>query len=574
MRKGDFIINIEKEKKNYKKTFLNNLRSIAIFLIYFSLSAILTLTAQGVIEIKIFSDYAVRGVIAQFQTILLIFLVLSSGKKAFIAAVIINIFSLSQVALAMKINSSPDLIPGLFSYLVSLIIIVVIRYYQKEITSKLNELKSDKEKIKKVAFQDNLTKIANREKIINRLDSLVSLKKEDHKFELIFIDFKNFKKINDSYGHFAGDYILKECSSRLKEIIHSKDYIGRLGGDEFAIILERELPKNETKKYVRKIKSHLEQPYNYKENTIILDINFGISYFPEDAENSHDLIKSSDIAMFKAKNDVNSSIEFFSEDMEENILTNIKIEEGLKNALNNNEFHLEFQPQYFADSEKIRGFETLLRWNSSEFGMISPADFIPIAEKTGLIKKIGNWVIKTAVAKFNYLSKLFDYKLNLSVNISVVQIMQPNFVEEVKKILKNKNSDFNLEFEITESVFISDQQYAIEKLYELKKLNIKFALDDFGTGYSSLNYLNHIPLDIIKIDKSFVDTIEYNYNEEKKMVAPIINLAHQLGMEVVAEGVETIEQLHYLEDYNCDYIQGYLFNKPLKLSEIEKIFSS
>jgi len=285
------------------------------------------------------------------------------------------------------------------------------------------------------------------------------------------------------------------------------------------------------------------------------------------------MIRSADIAIYKAKQSFNKEIEFFAKNMEKDVIAGVQMEDSLKRAVKNQEFHLVFQPQYKIDGEKLRGFETLIRWHSPEQGTISPARFIPAAEKTGLIKEIGEWVIRTSIRKFKLLEEKFKEIPVLSINISVVQLTDPGFVAAVKKIIdEEKIKGFKLEFEITESLFISDQEYVIDVLYKLKELGISIAMDDFGTGYASLSYLQHIPLDVIKIDKAFIDLISQNPASEKMMVPPIIEMAQQWGIKVVAEGVETVEQLHYLEDHNCDYLQGFLLNKPLSEYQISKVF--
>jgi EAL domain-containing protein (putative c-di-GMP-specific phosphodiesterase class I) len=277
--------------------------------------------------------------------------------------------------------------------------------------------------------------------------------------------------------------------------------------------------------------------------------------------------------MYKAKTNLDKEIEFFAQHMEAEVVMGIQLEDALKTAIKNEEFYLMFQPQYKTDGKKLRGFEALLRLDSSLLGMVSPARFIPEAEKNGLIKEIGDWVLRTSIQKFKKLKDDFDQEVVLSINISVVQLTDPNFLNQVKEILeKEKPKGFKLEFEITESHFISDQEQVIDVLYRLKDLGITIALDDFGTGYASLSYLQHIPLDILKIDKSFIDLISNSLEEEKMMVAPLIEMSHQWGVEVVAEGVETVDQLHYLEDHDCDYLQGFLFNKPLTEDQITNSF--
>ncbi|PTW02768.1 diguanylate cyclase (GGDEF)-like protein [Halanaerobium saccharolyticum] len=521
-----------------------------------------------------FSSATIRGIIVQLQIILLLSLTIKYALKGFVSALILNVFSIFSVLTLMIVGSSISFLPALIAYLTVLIILYLIFVYQREISLKINQLKKEKKKLHYMAYYDNLTEIANREMLIERLDYLSSMSEaEKINYKLIFIDFKNFKKINDSWGYETGDYILQEIAFRLQKIVDENDLSARLGGDEFAVVVQRELEAEELKRYIRKIKRELERTYKYDQKEITLSSNFGISAYPEDGQNSKEMIRSADIAIYKAKQSLNKEIEFFAKNMEKDVIAGVQMEDSLKRAVKNEEFHLVFQPQYKIDGEKLRGFETLIRWHSPEQGTISPARFIPAAEKTGLIKEIGEWVIRTSIRKFKLLEEKFKEIPVLSINISVVQLTDPGFVAAVKKIIdEEKIKGFKLEFEITESLFISDQEYVIDVLYKLKELGISIAMDDFGTGYASLSYLQHIPLDVIKIDKAFIDLISQNPASEKMMVPPIIEMAQQWGIKVVAEGVETVEQLHYLEDHNCDYLQGFLLNKPLSEYQISKVF--
>ena len=553
-------LNIKNIIKKYKFAFLLTALYLLISLILISSSSL-----------NIFDSDLVRGIFAQLQIILLFYLTLRI-ENGFIFALILNVFSFSSITAMVIINRNLYFLPGIITYLTSLIIIIAIKNYQEEINLKIDELNSKQDELRYIAYHDNLTQIANRELLIKKLDQMTS--KNNDKFNLIFIDFNNFKKINDSWGYKIGDNILKEAALRMSEIINENDFIARMGGDEFAIVEQRNLDCQQLNKYIRKIKRNIEKTFKIEDREISLQSNFGVSKFPEDGKNAKDIIKSADIAIYKAKNNPNKDIEHFTENMKNDVVVDVQMEDMLKKALKRDEFHLLFQPQYKTDARKIRGFEALIRWHSPELGTISPARFIPVAEKSDLIKKIGDWVLETAIDKFKDLDKNFKDKAVLSINISVMQLMDSNFVDNVREILAKKElRGFRLEFEITESLFISDQEYVIDVLYKLKELGISIAMDDFGTGYASLSYLQHIPLDTLKIDKSFIDMINNNPEpeHEKMMVAPIIEMAHQWSIEVVAEGVETVEQLHYLEDHNCDYIQGYLLNKPLSEYQMLKV---
>jgi diguanylate cyclase (GGDEF)-like protein len=561
-------------KKIKISDYINNKILISFNIFYIFSAVFLILSNSANLSSLKFSAATIRGIIVQLQIILLLSLTIKYALKGFVSALILNVFSIFSVLTLMIVGSSISFLPALIAYLTVLIILYLIFVYQREISLKINQLKKEKKKLHYMAYYDNLTEIANREMLIERLDYLSSMSEaEKINYKLIFIDFKNFKKINDSWGYETGDYILQEIAFRLQKIVDENDLSARLGGDEFAVVVQRELEAEELKRYIRKIKRELERTYKYDQKEITLSSNFGISAYPEDGQNSKEMIRSADIAIYKAKQSLNKEIEFFAKNMEKDVIAGVQMEDSLKRAVKNEEFHLVFQPQYKIDGEKLRGFETLIRWHSPEQGTISPARFIPAAEKTGLIKEIGEWVIRTSIRKFKLLEEKFKEIPVLSINISVVQLTDPGFVAAVKKIIdEEKIKGFKLEFEITESLFISDQEYVIDVLYKLKELGISIAMDDFGTGYASLSYLQHIPLDVIKIDKAFIDLISQNPASEKMMVPPIIEMAQQWGIKVVAEGVETVEQLHYLEDHNCDYLQGFLLNKPLSEYQISKVF--
>ena len=568
----DFLKN---EIKNLKiLDFKKNKSFILLNSIYFTIAVFLIFSITININQLFLSIDSLRGILAQLQIIILLYLTLNFALKGFIAALILNVFSLFSITAIMIVENSTVYIPGLIAYFTALIIMYFIYNYQQQIDLKVAELEKEKKKLKYMAYYDNLTEIANREMLIDRLDYLSSMSEsESINYKLVFIDFKNFKKINDSWGYEIGDFILQEIALRLHKIVDENDLTGRLGGDEFAVIVQREIEMKKFKRYIRKIKRELERKYKYENREITLSCNLGISSFPEDGINSKEIIRSADIAMYKAKNSLEKEIEFFARDMEKDVIAGVQMEDSLKKAIKNEEFHLLFQPQYKTDGKKLRGFEALIRWHSPELGTISPGRFIPVAEQTGLIKEIGNWVLRTAIRKFKKMENQFSQLPVLSVNISVVQLTEADFVEQIKTIISEEGlAGFKLEFEITESLFISDQEYVVDVLYKLKDLGITIAMDDFGTGYASLSYLQHIPIDILKIDKSFIDLISQRPASEKMMVPPIIEMAHQWGIEVIAEGVENVEQLHYLEDQNCDFLQGFLLNKPLSEYQITKVF--
>ena len=355
---------------------------------------------------------------------------------------------------------------------------------------------------------------------------------------------------------------------RLRSVLHPEDLLGRLGGDEFALIIQRQLKEEEMLFYLENIREILIEPFIIEDSKFLVSASFGVSMFPQDGNTATDIMKSADTAMYKAKEQGRNCIQFYSIQMKNEIIKRIEFENILREAVENNEFQLVYQPQYRLSPKHLRGIEVLTRWHSNKLGFVSPEQFIPVAEETRLIIPLGEWIIRTACTQSKYIFDNFQKDIVMSINISAVQIMDSSFVEMVNTIIVETGCNpNNIEFEITESVFISSMDYVIHILTELKNLGIRIALDDFGTGYSSLNYLQLLPIDTLKIDKSFVNSI--NQQQSKRpIVGSIISLVHQMDISVVAEGVENETQLHYLKEQQCDFIQGFHWGKPLKEHEL------
>lgn len=440
------------------------------------------------------------------------------------------------------------------------------------LTQKNNQLKINEERLYRLAHFDELTYLPNRKSILDKLNYLIKVSKGMNlSFYIVFIDIDSFKKINDSMGHHIGDLFISYAAKRLKASIHKSDFIGRIGGDEFALIIQRRLSDKEVFKYIDKIRKYFLQPYIIDGNEITSSASFGIASFPYDGVGQVELMKNADTAMYKAKELGKNNVQFFEKSMKEELLEKLNLENELKSALYNNEFFLVFQPIYNLRTGKIRGFETLLRWNSKVLGMVAPDKFIPVAEELGIIIPLGEWIIRTACKTFK---KLQDkYKLEetvLAINLSVKQLESTNIVESIKYILKETNFDPNLlEIEITETTFMNSIHKTKSTLEKLQDMHISISLDDFGTGYSSLSYLRQLPIDILKIDRTFInDILKSDRNVE--IIGSIIDLSHNLDIAVIAEGIEEEIQLRHLRKLKCDYVQGYLMSKPLNLEDLEQ----
>lgn len=436
------------------------------------------------------------------------------------------------------------------------------------------QIEENQEDLKHLVYYDPLTELPNRKMIIEQLNYYIAEAKETKKqIYIVIIDLDNFKKVNDTMGHYMGDLLLQAVTERLGKHIHEKDTLGHIGGDEFAIIIDRDFKEEEIYQYIESIRKCLLESFTLKNCVLRTSASFGIAVYPKDGEETTELIKCADTSMYKAKDLGKNTIHFFKKGILEEIVRKTEMENKLISALQNKEFYLVFQPLYCLHENKIIGFEALLRWRSPDLGIVSPAQFIPLAEEIGLIIPLGEWVLKTACATFKKLQEVYNLDIHISVNISPVQIKDKNFLDTVSKILgETKLSPKFLHLEITESVFIESVHDAVKILKELKEMGLKIDLDDFGTGYSSLSYLKLLPIDTLKIDRSFIKDLAWNTPNEH-IVGDIISLAHNLNVNVIAEGVEFEHQLSYLKKVNCDCVQGFLLGKPREENELHDLLT-
>ncbi len=428
-------------------------------------------------------------------------------------------------------------------------------------------------KISKLQYYDILTDIPNRKLFINTLENEV-MQGMDRvvKHAVLFIDLDNFKEINDTLGHDYGDELLKNVAIALKDLIKQGDLVARVGGDEFFILMKNIENYEVISILCEKILHRLNSEIIIAGKQVYTSASIGITVFPDDGNDYNMLLKNADTAMYTAKYNGKAKYSFFNKNMSDIVVRRVEIEKGLRRALENNEFEIYYQPQVDIINNKIKGFEALLRWNNGELGRISPAEFIPVAEKSGLIIPMGDWVIRNAFLQNNlWKSKGYIYD-TIAVNLSAVQLQNDKFEENLKRIIieTGVNTRF-VELEITESILMKDLEKSIKLLMEIRDLGINIALDDFGTGYSSLSYLKQLPINTLKIDKSFIDNIVSN-EREKAIVDGIIQLAQKIDLDVIAEGVETKDQIKLLQSIGCNQIQGYYFSKPLPADEIEEKF--
>lgn len=431
------------------------------------------------------------------------------------------------------------------------------------------------EEIKHLAYYDSLTDLPNRVLLNDQLKKwLAEAEESGRKLALMYLDLDRFKMINDSLGHSYGDILLKETAARLKTNIPDYALVSRQGGDEFMIILPELEAKKDIYPILTQVIESFTAPFSLKENDIYIKASIGISMYPEDGETAEELIKNADSAMYKSKEMSGSYFHFFKSEMNNRNLESIYIENSLYKALELDEMAIYYQPQIDGRTHAITGAEALLRWNHSKLGMISPVDFIPLAEETGLIIPIGKWVLENACKQLKQWKMDGHDQLTMSVNLSGRQFEEADLVPMIEETLESLELEPScLHIELTENQIVRNTKVAIEKMKQLKKLGVKISIDDFGTGYSSLGYLKDFPLDTLKIDRSFIMDVTENA-ADAAITNTIITLAQNLNLNVVAEGVETAEQLAFLLSKDCRTMQGFYFSRPIEAAALEEKYLS
>ncbi|OLO42918.1 hypothetical protein BTR23_01910 [Alkalihalophilus pseudofirmus] len=444
-----------------------------------------------------------------------------------------------------------------------------IPYQYVSIRTDISERKLAEEKVHFLAYYDELTLLPNRTYFKEHLKKTLA-EGTDEQIAVISIDLDRFKIVNDTLGHRYGDLLLKAVANRLKMNLRPEDVIVRHGGDEFLIYL-RDVTYEEIKFVVRNCMNSLRIPIRLDQSDHFATISMGISIYPQDGNTYEELYQKADIALNRVKKLGKNSFQFFKSDMDHGLSRELQIEKNLRKALEQNEFSLHYQPKQDVKTQQIVGMEALIRWNSSELGQVSPAEFIPIAEETGMISEIGDWVLRTACQQTADWQQRGFKPISVSVNLSARQFLNPKIVDTITKVLKETQlAPVYLELEITETIAVHEKDYVNGQLHTLRNIGIKISIDDFGTGYSSLSYLKDYPIDTLKIDKSFVD--EILKSGDSSIVRAIIAMAHSLQMSVIAEGVEESDQLEFLKAHQCDQIQGYLISKPVSSTEFEQLF--
>ncbi|MHB1619641.1 MAG: EAL domain-containing protein [Sulfuricella sp.] len=434
----------------------------------------------------------------------------------------------------------------------------------------VTERKSYESQLEHQANYDTLTELPNRNLSRDRLGQALSYaRRHGRDLALMFIDLDHFKNINDSLGHNIGDLLLKQVSARLAGCVREGDTVARQGGDEFVVILSDVAAEEDISVVTRKILTAMAEPFDIDGHELYVSCSIGIALYPRDGEDAETLLKNADAALYRAKDLGRNNAQFFTAEMNVKAMERLMLENGLRHALERNEFVVHYQPQVDLRSGEIIGMEALVRWQHPELGLVSPARFIPVAEESGLIVPLGEWVLRTACAQNKAWQRAGLKPISVAVNLSARQFRQPNLVEVVAGILRETELDpAHLELELTESLVMHNVEVTIATLGRLKAMGIKLSIDDFGTGYSSLSYLKRFPIDMLKIDQSFVRDITTDPSDAA-IAKTIISMAHDLQLRVIAEGVETEEQKSFLQQRHCDEMQGYFFSKPVPAVDFE-----
>jgi diguanylate cyclase (GGDEF)-like protein/PAS domain S-box-containing protein len=432
----------------------------------------------------------------------------------------------------------------------------------------ITERKKSEEEVRHIAFHDALTQLPNRMLFYDRLErALKDAKREKTKVALMFIDLDRFKIVNDTLGHHIGDLLLQEVAERLKLNVRNSDTVARLGGDEFVIILPDIARARDVSKVATKLLDKLNLPIIIDENELYTTPSIGISLYPTDGETVETLMQTADTAMYHVKEAGKNNFQYFTQAMTQAAQARASLEKDLRVALDKAEFSLYYQPKLRVNPLSVVGCEALIRWNHPEHGFVPPDVFIPVAEEIGMILPLGEWIINEATQQVASWRQKGLFEFGMAINLSPAQFKDEKLAKKIQNRMKLSALEPGmLEFEITETILMDNIQATSEGLVALKKLGVTLAIDDFGTGYSSLSYLKSFDIDTLKIDKSFIDDIHVD-SDNAEIVSAVMSLSHNLGLTVVAEGVETEEQQNLLADLGCDVYQGYLFSKPLPADE-------
>lgn len=592
---GSFRILTTYYTQGYIDYFATVIGLILIFLLrkitkgqYKPISYFMALTSAVLIVVSYYTSHGIININTWFIALIIpIFFILGyrvAMSMALVFMIIVATLNLNYVH-TDTLNTMYGYVPLFLS--VIFLHIYEYRFYQftklltktnnsleKKVKAKTLErtqvLEEQKNELDYQAHHDNLTGLPNRMKFQKDIQNIISLHKNtNNNIAILFIDLDHFKNINDSFGHDIGDKVIKITATRIKQCIRKDDCLARFGGDEFVVLIDDFYDKDDLESIAENIISCISKPILIENMTMFVSCSIGISLYSDDTLSYQDFVKYADTAMYKAKEAGRNNYQFYSPNMTEIAFERVLMETSMRFALEKEEFVVYYQPQVDGKTDEVMGMEALVRWNHEKMGLISPATFIPLAEETGLIITLDQWVMKTGMEQMR---KWYEMGFNpgrLSLNLSVKQLQQKEFITVVKDMLNETGCKAEwIEFEITESHIMHNVMEAIDTLNSIKALGISIAIDDFGTGYSSLSYLKKLPVDKLKIDRSFIIDIPDN-KEDAAITNAIIAIAKSLNLKVIAEGVETRKQKEYLLENGCRYIQGYLYHKPMPAEKME-----
>lgn len=565
--------NIDKTLKNLSLSKEAPKSAFILLLLLYSIATFLTMrtsTMQGFVEV---GDQMIRynsfsGVFSMLGNICIICLVMLFRRVGYIVSMAVIIMQFPIMFVNIFVRGNLNALPGLFSSVLIIGAISIIHFTYKKV---LNYQQS----IREQAVTDRITGLPNRF-ACNEL--LADLQRRGEPFVLVSVDLNDFKSINDTMGHDTGDQVLKEVARRWKGLANSLstetvDFVARNSGDEFMIVISEYPSVEEIENTINAYRDVLEKKITIDDCDYYLTACFGYSFFPEDSEVIENIYLYSDAALHEVKKVGSGSrlLRFSPEVL--NVERTLEIERKIRSALGGDKIFFHLQPQYDIN-HNLRGFEALARMKDDDGSFISPSDFIPVAEKTGLVDRIDMRVFELSMEFLDKITRETGTEIMMSVNVSVRHLMKNTFIEDIKNILKAHNiAPERVEIEITESIMIDSAEKALQRINEIKAMGMKVAIDDFGTGYSSLSYLNNFPSDLLKIDKAFIDQMNMS-ESSKQYVAMIISIGHILHLKVISEGVESADQVEVLKKIGCDYIQGFVWGKPMPPEEAGRLVSS
>ncbi len=439
----------------------------------------------------------------------------------------------------------------------------------------ISERKAAEERVQFLAYYDSLTELPQRALLQDRMEiALAAARRRGEKIALMFIDLDQFKPINDSFGHWFGDLLLRQAAKRIQDCGRGQDTVARVGGDEFVVLLSSAQDAVDAAVAAERIVAALNENFIIQGQSIKMSCSVGVSMFPEHGANSGILIRNADAAMYCAKKEGRNKVRFFTVEMDAEAQVRLTMNKNLRLALDREEFFLVYQPQVEIRTGKITGFEALIRWEQPELGLVPPDRFISIAENNGLILPIGEWVLRTACSQAKKWQDSGLAAIPVAVNVSAVQFRQEGFTAMIRRVLMETGlcAEY-LELELTESVLLSNVDKVFATLQDLKEMGLQLSIDDFGTGYSSLSYLKRFPVGKLKIDRSFIRDVALDV-DDAAITTAIISMAKSLHLKVIAEGVETEAQMSFLRKHHCDEIQGYYFSKPISVDEVVSLLGS